>query len=196
METRYETESRADGHADWRSKPLTLLIDYLVANHKAYREHVLTNMERLLGLLQLEMGLAPAPAVEALADFRNFRQEFTWHMDEEESFIFPKILRTERCLHDPDLYPEIFQGSVGIMSPAHIHLPEEAFREMLDALTRKVHALPLQQTHLSHIQGILDGLNAFAARLRAHTYLESEILFPWASEMEAELRKRAARGML
>ncbi len=181
---------------DWRSKPLNGLTEHLTANHKAFREHDLDHIDRLLSLLQLELGLVPAPAMQAHSDFRTFRREFTWHMEEEESFLFPKILRTEACLHDPELYPETFKGSVGIFSDAQIHLPEETFRDLLATLTQKVRALPFDPVRSGTMKEILVLLEAFGARLKAHTYLESEILFPWTAEMEAVLRKRAAKEML
>lgn len=185
-----------DGAAgEWRSKPMSVLIERLIGDHRTFREHDLPGIERRLELLKSELGLAPAPAVEALADFRAFKQGFAWHMDEEESFLFPKILRTEACLHDPGLYPEVFKGSIAVFSSSHIHLPEETFRDMLNSLSRKVRALPIDPAKAAPMQEILSTLTAFGSTLTAHTYLESEILFPWAAETEDVLRNRAAKKM-
>lgn len=116
-------------------------------------------------------------------------------MDEEESFLFSKILRTEACLHDPDLYPEVFKGSIAAFPPSHIHLPEETYREMLNSLSRKVIALPIDHIKAAPMREILATLPAFGSALTAHTKLESEILFPRAAETEDVLRNRAANRM-
>jgi iron-sulfur cluster repair protein YtfE (RIC family) len=182
--------------SEWRSKSLNLLVDRLVEDHHSFRVQYLPQIESRLERLKAKLGPAPAPAVEALSDFRNFRREFAWHMDEEESFLYPKILRTEACLHDPDRYPEIFVGSITAFSSAHIQLPEEAFQVMFTSLSQKMRALPIDPLHADAMKEILPLLADFGHELASHTYLESMILFPWTAESEAVLRERAAKRML
>lgn len=190
-----ENRDTKDMDGDWRAKPVDHLIGRLIRDHQDFRAHDLPRIESLLELLKSELGLAPSPAVSALSDFRTFKQEFTWHMEEEESYLYPKILRTEACLHDPGLYPEIFKGSITAFSPSHIHFPEELFRDMLDSLSRKVHGLPIDPVAAAPMKDILSVLAGFAAKLTEHTYLESGILFPWTAESERILRDRAAKEM-
>lgn len=182
------------GHEDWLEKPLYRLIDQLTLNHKDFREKDLPRIEHHLSMVKLELGLAVALAEKAHADFLSFRQEFTWHMDEEEAFLFPKILRTEACLRHPELYPEVYKGSVRMFPPEQMRMPEEAFREMLGELVAKIQALPVNPLHAAHMQSLLADLLAYGAKLKAHTYLESEILFRRAYGMEEALLKRAAKA--
>ncbi len=184
----------ATEHEDWLAKPLYLLIDHLTANHTGFRESDLPKIERLLDILKLEMGMASAPVEEAHAHFRSFRQEFTWHMDEEETFLFPKIMRTEACLRYPELYPEVFKGSVSMFPPAQIRLPEEAFHEMLGALMQKVRAVPMSHVHTDPMHELLGELVSYGSKLKAHTYLETDILFRRAAKMEEVLLKRSSRS--
>jgi len=177
----------------WLSAPLYRIIDHLTENHEAFREHDFPRIEHVLGVLRWELGLESAPAEAALSDFHWFRQELQIHMEEEEEFLFPKMLRTEACLHHPDLYPEVFKGSVAIYPQVQMHFPEEAFLEMLTSLTLKVRILPYAHTHGRHLEEILSEILSLGTRLKAHTSLEAEILFRRAAAMEAELWKRSAK---
>lgn len=177
----------------WLTAPLYRLVDYLTENHAAFREYDLPRIERVLGVLRWELGLDSAPAEAALSDFHWFRQELQIHMEEEETFLFPKILRTEACLRHPELYPEVFKGSVSMYPQAQMHFPEEAFLEMLAALTLKVRILPYAHTHGRRLEEILSEILSLGTRLKAHTGLEAEILFRRAADMEAVLWKRSAK---
>lgn len=177
----------------WLSAPLYRLVDHLTANHADFRGHDLPRIERVLGVLRWELGLDSAPAEAALAEYQWFRQEFEMHMEEEEGFLFPKILRTEACLRHPGLNPEMFQGTVATVPQPPIHLPEEAFLEMLADLTLKVRILPYAHSHGRRLEEILSEILSLGTRLKAHTRLEAEILFRRAAAMEAELVKRSAQ---
>ncbi|MDB5047091.1 MAG: hypothetical protein JWO30_162 [Fibrobacteres bacterium] len=183
------------GLENWLSKPLYHLVDHLSAAHESFREHDLPCIEQLLVYLKLELGHAPGPAVAALADFQTFRREFVWHLEEEESFLFPKILRTEACLRHPELYPDVFKGSVEMFPPALMRLPDQELQDMLTTLTQNVWKIPLGRIHAKHLQEILSSLLSYGSKLKAHTYLESEILFKRAIGMEGELRQRAAHRL-
>jgi iron-sulfur cluster repair protein YtfE (RIC family) len=178
----------------WLSAPLYRLVDFLTENHAEFRAHDLPRMEHLLGVLRWELGLDSAPAEAAQRDFLLFRREFEMHMEEEENFLFPKILSTEACLRHPELYPEVFKGSLAMYPQAQMHLPEKAFLEMLASLTLKVRILPYAHSHGFHLEKILSEILSFGTRLQTHTGLEAEILFRRASAMEADLRKRSAQS--
>jgi iron-sulfur cluster repair protein YtfE (RIC family) len=174
----------------WNEKPLYRLVDHLTWNHEAFRDRDLPRMESLLTRLKLELGIATA--LDALREFRSFSQEFIWHMEEEESFLFPKMLRTEACVHHPEMYPEIFAGSLTAFPPKMQHFPEEAFLTLIASLQFKVRALPLDPSVSGPMREILYALDGFASKLKAHTYLETAILFPKALALEATLGKRPA----
>ena len=176
---------------DWPDLPLYFLVDHLTAEHRAFRSRDLPDVHRLLEGLRLEFPAGPAAMERLLGDFKAFRQEFTWHMQEEEEFLFPKILRTEASLRHPDLYPEIFKGSIA-MVPAHqLHAPESLFHELLAGLFLRLRDLATDPLSRVTAREVIGSLQGYEARLKAHTYLESEILFPRALAMEASILRRS-----
>ncbi len=174
------------------SKPLWYVVDYLTANHREFRAHDLPNMHRLFDLLRLEFAQEPTAIDGFVEEFTDFRRDLAWHMDEEEEFLFPKILRTEASLWHPELYPEIFKGSVNMLPKHHLHIPEEAFRAMLEKLTLKFRALITDLHQLPIVKQILEAMQAYDAKLKAHTHLEADVLFPRAAAMEASLVRRSS----
>ena len=116
---------------DWKGLPLYFLVDHLTANHREFRRRDLPNIHRMLEALRLEIPSAQATLSELISELTSFRQEFSWHMEEEEEFLYPKILRTEASMRHPDLYPEIFKGSVTMFTKVQIHAPEDSFHALV-----------------------------------------------------------------
>ncbi|HKP97849.1 MAG TPA: hypothetical protein VJ385_19080 [Fibrobacteria bacterium] len=178
---------------DWGAAPVHQLVDFLTANHRDFRNRDLPRIARLFELIRLEFPAAPA-AIDGLAsEFARFRQELAWHMDEEEEFLFPKILRTEAGLHHPELYPEIFKGSVSMFPRILWHAPEDAFRDILAHLNSEFKRLINGLHQLPVVREILSVLNEFEGRLKTHAYLETEVLASRAEAMEAESARRCAK---
>lgn len=176
----------------WNMRPLYRLIDRLTEDHADFRSKDLPRIDHLLGIMKMEMGLASAPAEEALADFQAFRQELVWHMDEEETYLFPKILRTEACLYHPELYPETYKSTASVTPLSQPHISEEELLDMLSVLTQKMYLSPLLKSYLPRFKEIFAELAAFSGKLNDHADLDSEILHQRMMEMDRELVKRAA----
>jgi iron-sulfur cluster repair protein YtfE (RIC family) len=190
MEPEQEATIRWD--EDWLSWPLRKLIEHLTEAHREFRERDLPSIERRMeGLLA-----GTGPTVDAmrsvLPEFRAFRREFRFHMEEEEDFIFPKILRTEESLRHPEGYPEVFKGSVSAYTSEMVHFPEEEIAALAAALERKLCIAVRPTPPSADLEALLGELAVCAAKLKAHAHVESEILFRKAAEMERELRKRNA----
>jgi regulator of cell morphogenesis and NO signaling len=177
---------------DWPRLPLFFLVDYLAAEHRYFRARALPEVHRLLQELRREFPSGHAALESLLGEFLAFRQEFSWHMEEEEEFLFPKILRTEASLRHPDLYPEVFKGSIGMFTPNQLQGPEHRFHEIITGLSERLRGLVSGTLHLAAAKTALAALQGYEARLKAHAYLECEILFPRALEMEASLLRRNA----
>ncbi len=178
---------------DWKGLPLYFLVDHLTANHREFRRRDLPNIHRMLEALRLEIPSAQATLSELISELTSFRQEFSWHMEEEEEFLYPKILRTEASMRHPDLYPEIFKGSVTMFTKVQIHAPEDSFHALVASIFVRLKNAVSDISQIPLIQETLGGIQSFEARLRAHTYVESEILFPRATAMETLLLQRAAQ---
>jgi iron-sulfur cluster repair protein YtfE (RIC family) len=177
---------------DWRELPLYFLVDHLTANHREFRARDLPEVHRLLEDLRMEMPEGQGELTALCDEFKDFRRDFSWHMEEEEEFIYPKILRTEASLRHPDMYPEVFKGSIRMFSQIQLHDPEETFHELVAGLALRLRSIVSDVSQLPVIQKALSAMQAYESRLRAHTYVESEILFRRALEMEEALLRRVA----
>jgi iron-sulfur cluster repair protein YtfE (RIC family) len=191
MDTEKEWTVRWD--EEWLAGPVQRLIDHLTETHREFRERDLPSIERGMECLLAEPGLASEALRSALPDFRTFRRDFHYHMEEEEAFLFPKILRTEASLRHPEAYPEVFKGSVSAFTEEMAHFPEEEFTALMEALERSLRASAQTVPPPGPAwEALLAEMSGCAAKLKAHARLESGILFRKAAEMERELRKRNA----
>ncbi len=175
--------------------PINELVKALVESHQIFRIHDLPQIEAQLNYLKNNIVDGEKKFSSSLEDFKNFKEEFLSHMQEEESFLFPKIERTDLCLKNPDLYPEIFKGSINMFPPSQIRLPEEAFKEMIANLINKINSIAFKEEKAIIFKDILTILQAHSQRLNTHTSVETDILFPRALEMENELRNRQIKSL-
>lgn len=180
---------------DWRTKPIYHLIDHLTAEHDAFCHKHMPNLHRLLDVEQ-----APAlPDRFALRPlqmaFGQFDRDFRAHMNEEEDFLFPKIMRNEACFRYRELSPEVYKGSVNLYLSTHTHPAEEEFRRTFTELRDAARGLKVQESMHAHLVEAVEALEAFGARLIAHACLEEEELFPRAGRLEQELYESAAPGV-
>lgn len=177
---------------DWPALPLYFLIDHLTIGHRGFRARDLPEVHRLLETLRMDFPAGHGTLDALLGEFTAFRQEFSWHMEEEEEFLFPKILRTEASLRHPELYPEVFKGSIGMFSSRQLQEPEHRFHQIVTDLSERLRGLVSDALHLATAKNALSALQGYEARLKAHVYMECEILFPRALAMEASLLQRNA----
>lgn len=174
----------------WSELPLYFLIDHLTAEHRDFRERLLPGVHDHLERLRTELPAGQAGFDRILGEFADFRREFAWHMEEEEEFVFPKILRTEASLRFPDLYSEVFKGSVRMFMPVQAHGPDEVFHEIIGELNVRLRALVTDLSQLPAVKRVLTALESFEQRLRAHSYIEGRVLMPRAVAMETSLLLR------
>lgn len=177
---------------DWRLAPMYLVLDRLLESHRNFRERSFPN---LLAMTTPERGCSAEESAflnNAAREIRDFQADFLPHMEEEETYLFPKVLRTEACLNHSDLMPEIFTGSVAAYPPSLLQSPEERVMEMLSDLRKRVAEAggPAVQALAERLGTALE---AFETDLHDHARLEMEILIPRAREMEAALTRRLQR---
>jgi iron-sulfur cluster repair protein YtfE (RIC family) len=180
---------------EWKTMPLYYLIDHLTRNHAEFRERDMPSIALMLEEQRLPAYPDGYVVKLLIQEFRYFQQEFIKHMDEEETFLFPKILRNEACFRHPKMGPEIHKGSVNLFLKLETHKPEVEFKRMLAAIREKLRNQLLQQPAADLAQRVTDALETFEKKLLAHADLESDVLFPLAGRMEQELYESSAPGM-
>jgi regulator of cell morphogenesis and NO signaling len=177
---------------DWLNLPLYLLVEHLTAGHRLFRSRDLPEIHRLLERLRAEFPAGHESLEILLREFKSFRREFAWHMEEEEEFLYPKILRLEASLRYPDLYPEVYKGSVAMFPKQQLHGPEHLIHDIVTGLSERLNGLIADAADAVAAFDALEALRGYEARLKAHIFLETEILFPRAMVLEATLLQRTA----
>ncbi|MDB5104915.1 MAG: ric [Fibrobacteres bacterium] len=179
---------------DWSGKPVCYLIDHLTRNHRDFRESDIPLIE---GMLVTE-GLPVYPdryAVKLIVqEFNYFREDFLRHIEEEETFLYPKIMRNEACFRHKELKPEAHKGSVNLYLNLETHKPEIELKRMLTSLQEKLRNQVLHQPAAEITAKTLSALESFADRLFAHADLETDVLFPMAAVLEKELYESVIPG--
>ena len=181
--------------SDWKAKPIYYLIDYLTANHRRFREKDLPALGRLLDV----HGVPTFPdryAFELMSqEFLAFEQELLKHMQEEEEFLFPKIMRNEACFRYREMTPEPYRGSVNLFLTLQPHKQEEEIKHMFMGIREKLRNLRVQEGTRALLDKANAALEAFQVALVTHADLETQVLFPVAGRLEQELYENSAPGM-
>lgn len=180
--------------SDWLALPLYWLADYLTSGH---RDFLLQDVSDIGHLLDIHT-IADSAESDGLRDIHKAFQEFTRvlqsHVDEEEGFLFPKILRYEACLRDSRVHPEFHRGSIQSYMAVRLDQEEKRLYRACDALTAKIRAHSEAHADSFTATELLALLGKLRERLNDHGDLEARILFPTAREMEKNLYNLSIGG--
>ncbi len=176
---------------NWPQRPLYELVEFLTCEHTQFKTRDLPNVHRLLDECRIKYGLEKPMLLELDRTFHDFRLGFLNHMEEEEDFLFIKILRTEASVKYPEIYPEVYTGSVSMYPPSMLLSSEAEVAEMISTILSKAESISDESHPGWDEEPLLKALKAFDAKIKAHAELEVAILLPRAKAMEAELKKRA-----
>ncbi len=176
---------------NWTQLPLYELVEFLTCEHTQFKTQDLPNVHRLLDECRIKYGLENPMLLDLDRTFHNFRLGFINHMEEEEDFLFIKILRTEASVKYPEIYPEVYTGSVSMYPPSMLLSSEAEVAEMISTILSKAESISDESHPGWEEEPLLKALKAFDAKIKGHAELEVAILLPRAKAMEAELKKRA-----
>jgi iron-sulfur cluster repair protein YtfE (RIC family) len=180
---------------DWPAKPLYHLIDHLTRGHREFRDQDLPSIAGILATGHLPAYPQGYVVKLLVQEFEYFRDEFLKHMDEEETFLFPKIMRNEACFRHPQMGPEIHKGSVNLYLRLENHKPENEFKRMLTSIRDKLRNQMVDESVQALAAKLQSALESFESRLVEHADLETNVLFPLAGRLEQELYEGAAPGV-
>ncbi len=179
---------------DWTAMPLYMLVDYLTHEHRNFFVHEIADIRHLLDIHTL------ADSAEALElkgihrDFNEFVHEFQGYIDEEEGFLFPKILRYEACLRDRSVHPEFHRGSLqSYMATPKAQRSQKFYTDFAGLTERvKIHALSPSASGMT--QELAEFFRSLLEKLQTHRALETEALFGVARELERSLYNLSIDG--
>ena len=185
----------AQDDSDWDARPIYHLIDFLTQQHDRFRQ---VDMPAIIHMLRLH-GIPNFPDKYVFRlveqEFLAFREELLGHIEEEETFLFPKIMRNEACFRFNGLQPEVYKGSVNLYLTTRTRKPEEEFNRTLVDLKDKLRNLRVGEGTADRFNRVMTALDIFDSMLVAHTGMENRYLFPRAGRLEQELYEGILPGI-
>ena len=176
-------ETAAPEAAEWREKPLRVLIAHIVGTHHSYVRREVPRIETLLAKVLAKHG-SGRPEIGRIEQlFSAVTQELSTHMMKEEQVLFPHVERMEHAVQAGEPVPPAFFGTVKRPIANMVAEHDDAgallarIRELSGGFTPPAGACPT-------FVGLYKGLEDFERDLEHHVALENNILFPRAVEME------------
>lgn len=183
---RRNRENIEDKDRKWLSAPLAGLTHHIFEKHHAYVRAVIPRVRELSEKVKTRHGANHPELASIQETFESLAQEMIAHMQKEERILFPYINSLERASEGKETFEAPFFQTV--RNPIQAMMGEH---DAADKLARQIreaslgYALPPEACE-SYRQ-LYTLLDEFEADLHRHVYLENDILFPRAVELEMAL---------
>ena len=177
-------EVQKTGSPDFQKATLSELIGYILDKHHLYTREEMIRLERLIAKVTAAH-VGNHPELRSLGGlFRQICADLKPHMFKEEQILFPYIVAIESATLQQSLAPRAPFGQVN--NPIRMMITEH---ETVGYLLRELRALSSNYTVPADgcisYQTLYRALEAFEKDLHQHIHLENNILFPRATELEA-----------
>jgi iron-sulfur cluster repair protein YtfE (RIC family) len=178
---------------DWKNQPVFLLLDYLTREHRRFIGEILPS---ILSALSRQM-TGNADSLRRLRymaeEWPGFSVGLQEHIQEEEEFLFPKLLRYDYGLRHQNRHPDFTDGSVTVYVALQMLRDEKKQMTFIRRFLNEVlftHAVADSSfSPEARLEPLLEDLQF---RLLGHSSLETNVLFPWAKAAE----KASLDGMI
>ncbi|MDG5799728.1 hemerythrin domain-containing protein [Marinilabiliaceae bacterium ANBcel2] len=165
-----------------------LLITYLHNTHKCYLEHQIPRIEQEIKNLEKETEL-PGESVQLMIKFfKEYINEFTDHLKDEEEITFPYIQALEKAnrgeLALSDFNKKYKNYSIDKYLANHSNLEEKIVD--LQSILLKYMPPPVNNCKFTNL---LLEIYRLGKDLKDHTLLEENVLIPKVRHMEIQLKK-------
>lgn len=164
--------------------PLCELTQYIREKHHRYVREAIRATQALFGKVTAKHGRTHPGVTEIGTVFTEVASEMIMHMQREEQILFPYIEALERAANGhQSVEPPFFQT---VRNLVHAMMKEHDAAGELVTQIRSLTSDYLVPAHASRSFEVLyEALGEFDADFHQHVYLENNILFPRAIEMEA-----------
>jgi len=169
----------------WEELPAYFLIDYLTNEHRAILHSDLPSLRAILDM-PFEEASSGSLFWILLESFHRFTEILRAHIQEEEDYLFPTILKNEYALlhGGPENRIKPIAGQV-LASPAVIR-GEEQLDAALEDWTRVIGQSEFNDRPKT-AELAARAMQDLERKLRAHGNLEKKALYPIAARIEKEL---------
>jgi hypothetical protein len=174
----------------WEQLPVVHLLDHLTQNHRVFFGVMLLDIRRLFEIQE------PLDAeTEVLRrDIEAFMTELRTRADNDEQYLFARVLRYEACLRDPKVNPEFSGGSLRIAVAYRTAQPRTDVRRMLADLVARLGDLEAARAGNSWLGLLEHRLEDFQVLLAEHEALKADTLYPMALAVEKRLYNLSIAG--
>ena len=179
---------------DWTAMPLYVLVDYLTHEHRDLLLHEIADINHLLDIHTLTDTPEARDLRPIQKEFQDWVRVFQAHIDQEETVLFPKVLRYEACLRDRNVHPEFHRGSIQSYMATREAREGNQFYQDCEVLASRLAAHEAANPGFP-AAGELSTLAAgLSEKLNAHRDLESRTLYTAARELERSLYNKSIDG--
>jgi iron-sulfur cluster repair protein YtfE (RIC family) len=175
-----------DRKSPWQELPAYLLIDYLTCQH---REILHSDLPALRGILDMPFGEASGGGLFAilLDTFHRFTGLLRAHIQEEEDYLFPAILKNEYALRHGGYEERIKPVAEHVLASPALIRGEETLDAALDEWTWAAGKADGLHDRPKTAELAARAMQELERKLRAHGNLEKNALYPIAARIESEL---------
>ena len=182
-----ETVPVPQADSNWVEEPLYRIADYLVADHRSFRQTDLRHIDLLLDMHSSPIYPDVYLLKQAYQSFKTFEESFLEHIHEEDVRIFPHILRLEACERNPVLHPLTHNLSIKTFFDTQGHTAGALLQRLIDEIIEKVREHEEQENDVLTTEKLFTALENFERHVDRHAEIETGIFFPRAMEIEKRL---------
>jgi hypothetical protein len=128
------------------------------------------------------------------ADFKDWIGDFQAHIDQEEGYLFPKILRYEACLRDRNVHPEFHLGSIQSYMATQDARESRRFYGHAAKLAQRMRLHEQEHPESFAARDLADLFESLRDKLNSHYELEATALYTAARDMERSLYNKTIDG--
>jgi hypothetical protein len=182
---------------DWSAMPIYMLVDFLTHQHRDFLLQEVGDIQHLLDIHTLsDTGDSGESGNlrKLMRAFQAWVKDFQAHIDQEEGYLFPKVLRYEACLKDRNVHPEFHLGSVQDYMAALEAQEGLQFYAECNVLADYMRAH--ERSHPGSIAALelAELFERLRDKLNAHHELEKKSLYTAARALERSLFNKSIDG--
>ncbi|MDB5103848.1 MAG: Iron-sulfur cluster repair di-iron protein [Fibrobacteres bacterium] len=179
---------------DWSAMPLYMLVEYLTQEHRGLLLQEVGDISHLLDIHTLSDSPESADLRKLQRAFQDWVKEFQGHIDQEETYLFPKVLRYEACLRDRNVHPEFHHGSIqSYMASLEAQEGRQFYADCGD-LADRMGAHERKHPDSMAARELAELTERLRDKLNAHRDLESKTLYTAARDLERSLYNKSIDG--
>jgi regulator of cell morphogenesis and NO signaling len=171
--------------APWQKAPLSQLTRHIVETHHAYVRKEIPRLNALLEKVTSRHGSVHPELTAMKLVFAFVGKDMLNHMQKEEQVLFPYIDSLEHSGSEGAALPIAPFGSVTRPVECMMRDHEKAGKET-QQIRDLSNGFTLPEGACLTYRALYDGLREFEQDLHRHVYLENNILFPRAIEIESK----------